>query len=97
MNPLLFSTFIPTFGHEVPSTGRTTSGFALGDGEGDAVGSGVAAGEAVAAGLAGVVTFTPLFQMSLLPLLIHVYFLPAFVAVEFNFAHLSPAFTAATA
>jgi hypothetical protein len=40
-------------------------------------------------------TITPLFQINFLPLLIHVYFLPALVEVAPAFAHLEPALMAA--
>jgi hypothetical protein len=38
---------------------------------------------------------TPLFQINFLPLLMHVYFLPALVEVAPAFEHLDPALTAA--
>jgi hypothetical protein len=40
-------------------------------------------------------TVTPLLQTRLLPLLIHVYFMPFTVEVALNLVHLAPAFTTA--
>jgi len=52
-------------------------------------------GVGVGEGLVG--TFTPLFQTSLFPDLTQVYLIPFTVEVEFNFAQVSPALTAALA
>jgi hypothetical protein len=61
---------------------------------------GVAVAEGIADGVAvgfGAATVTPLFQTSFLPLLTHVYFLPALVEVAPSFVQALPALTAATA
>jgi hypothetical protein len=50
-----------------------------------------------AAGVVGVKTLTPLFQINFLLLFIHVYFFPAKVDVSPTFLQLAPAFTAAFA
>jgi hypothetical protein len=69
-------------------------GVGVGMGVGEGVGVGVGVGEGVGVGLT---TATPLFHTSFLPLLIHVYFLPAYVEVIPAFLHVAPALTAATA
>ena len=79
-----------------------TVGVGVGDGNtvgvelgvGEAAGVGVAVGDAVGFGTEFA---TPLFQMSFLPFLTQVYFLPLAVAVVPTFLQVSPAFTAAIA
>ena len=63
------------------------------NGVGVAVGVGFAVGVAVEVGFT---TATPLFQISFLPLLMQVYFLPFAVEVSPAFLHGSPDLTAAT-
>jgi hypothetical protein len=58
------------------------------------VGVGVDAGAAAGAAL---VTKTPLFQIFLLPVLMHVYFFPVWVTTWPTLLQVPPAFTAATA
>ena len=76
------------------------AGFALVDGVGDGSGfdedalAEVAGAEAESAEF---FTVCPLFQTKRDPLFTHVYFFPALIEVAFNFVHLSPALTAATA
>jgi hypothetical protein len=55
---------------------------------------GVGEGETVGVALGMI---TPLFQTSFLPLFTHVYFLPAYVAVEPDLEQVAPAFGAANA
>jgi hypothetical protein len=61
----------------------------------EGIDAGVRDGEAEGVGLAA--TFTPLFQTSLLPDLIHVYFKPFTVEVVFNLGHEAPALVTACA
>ena len=56
----------------------------------------VGVGDEVVVGF-GFATATPLFQTSFLPLFTHVYFLPAYVAVEPDLEQVEPAFGAANA
>jgi len=58
---------------------------------GDRFGVGVGVGVGLAT------TLTPLLQTSFLPDLIHVYFRPFTVEVEFSFLHVAPAFVTACA
>ena len=84
----------PTTEHGSPAINGFGSGVFVG------VGVGVAEGEGVAVGVAegtGTGTATPLFQTSFLPLFTHVYFLPAYVAVEPDLGQVAPAFGAANA
>ena len=71
-----------------------------GEGAGDGVGEtdvdGVGVGVVVATGL-GAAIFTPLSQTSFLPLLIHVYLIPAVTVVAPALVQAVPAFTAADA
>ena len=73
-----------TVGVDVGVAIGVADGVGLGDGIGVAIGFGAAIP-------------TPLFQTSLFPLLIHVYFLPAKVEVAPSFVHEAPALTAALA
>jgi hypothetical protein len=75
-------------------------GCADGAGVGEADGAGVGAGASVVgsgfvAGFASVLTTTPLFQISLFPLFMHVNFFSAFIAVLPALAHFAPTLTAA--
>jgi len=76
-------------------------GVGVGVGVGVTEDVGVGVTEGVGVGVVGAVDFgaarTPLFQTSFLPLLTHVYFLPAEVEVAPSLEHVAPAFTAATA
>jgi len=72
----------------------TTVGVGVGVGVGDAEGDGSGVGVTVGTGL---MTVTPLFQTNFLPLLIHVYFLPADVEVAPTFEQVAPAFIEALA
>jgi hypothetical protein len=59
--------------------------------------TGAGLGVGVAAGVGLAATFTPLFQTSFFPDFMQVYLIPFTVEVEFNFAQVSPALTAALA
>ena len=76
-------------------------GVGVGVGVGVTEDVGVGVTEGVGVGVVGAVDFgatrTPLFQTSFLPLLTHVYFLPAEVEVAPSLEHVAPAFTAALA
>ena len=98
--PVLFVIFAPMTGQSAPSVGSCTSGIGAGVGVGTGVGVGVGVGSVglntgFRFGFAAALTATPLFQTSLLPDLMQVYFFPPVVDVAPALVHLAPAFTAA--